>query len=204
MRGRLFIVSAPSGAGKTTLVRRLLARDPRVRLSVSHTTRAPRAGEAHGRDYHFVATDAFRSLQAAGTFLESAEVHGNLYGTSRLWVEGQLKAGQDIVLEIDWQGARQVRANFAEAVGVFVLPPSLAELERRLRSRAQDSEAVIARRVENAREEIRHLGDFQYVILNTTLEDAEEDLVAIVRSVRLHTKAQWQRCRELFGSLVQD
>lgn len=204
MRGRLLIVSAPSGAGKSTLVRRLLERDPLVRLSVSHTTREPRAGEVEGRDYHFVTTEAFRSLQANGAFLESAEVHGNLYGTSRIWLEAQLGADHDVVLEIDWQGARQVRASFPDAVGIFVLPPSLGELERRLRGRGQDSAEVIARRLGNAREEIRHLGDFQYVILNNKIEDAEEDLVAIARSVRLHTEAQWQRCRDLFGSLDQD
>ncbi len=204
MRGRLLIVSAPSGAGKSTLVRRLLERDPLVRLSVSHTTREPRAGEVEGRDYHFVTTEVFRSLQANGAFIESAEVHGNLYGTSRIWLEAQLSADHDVVLEIDWQGARQVRASFPGAVGIFVLPPSLDELERRLRGRGQDSAEVIARRLGNAREEIRHLGDFQYVILNSKIEDAEEDLVAIARSVRLHTEAQWQRCRSLFGSLDQD
>lgn len=204
MSGRLFIVSAPSGAGKTTLVRRLLERDPRVRLSVSHTTRAPREGESDGRDYHFVAADVFLSLRESGAFLESAEVHGNLYGTSRQGIDTQLGAGHDVVLEIDWQGARQVRARFPEALGIFVLPPSLAELELRLRGRAQDSDEVIARRLKNALDEIRHLGEFQYVILNNALEEATEDLVAIVRALRLRTPAQWPRCRELFGSLIQE
>lgn len=204
MRGLLLIVTAPSGAGKTTLVSKLLERDRRVRLSVSHTTRAPRPGEAGGRDYHFVSVEAFRALQAEGVFLETAEVHGNLYGTSRRWLDGQLGQGHDVVLEIDWQGARQVRAAFPDAVGIFIVPPSLAELERRLHSRGLDSDEVIARRLHNAREEIRHLRDFQYVILNHALDDAAEDLIAIVRALRLQTEAQWQRCHELFGSLVQE
>jgi guanylate kinase len=201
MSGHLFIVTAPSGAGKTTMVRALLERDPAVRLSVSHTTRAPRPGEADGRDYHFVSVDEFERLREAGAFLEHAEVHGNRYGTSRVWIEAQIGAGQDVLLEIDWQGARQVRARFPEAIGVFVLPPSPAELERRLRGRAQDDEQVIARRLRNAAEEMKHVGEFDYVIINKELNEAIADLAAILRAFRLRLGAQRLRWREMFEFL---
>ncbi|MBL8458614.1 MAG: guanylate kinase [Zoogloea sp.] len=204
MPGTLFIVTAPSGAGKTTLVSGLLARDPLVTLSVSYATRAPRAGEVHGTHYHFVDVPTFRSLRDKGEFLEWAEVHGNYYGTSRAWLETQIAAGNDILLEIDWQGAQQVRKVFPKAVGVFILPPSVEELERRLRGRGTDTEEVIARRVLGARGEMRHVAEFDYVIINEDLPTALEDLVAVVRASRLRYANQEARKPEFFHYLEQD
>lgn len=198
MSGSLFIVSAPSGAGKTTLVRMLLEEDPRVQLSVSHTTRSPRAGEVDGRDYHFVDAREFIALRDRGDFVESAEVHGNHYGTSRVWLEERIAAGHDVLLEIDWQGARQVRRLFPEAVGVFVMPPSLAELERRLRGRGKDSEAVIRQRLSNAVAEMEHVGEFDYVIINNELSLALADLAAVVRVARLRYTVQRARLADCF------
>jgi len=204
MPGTLFIVTAPSGAGKTTLVSGLLDRDPMVRLSVSYTTRAPREGEVDGRHYHFVDVATFRALRDKGEFLEWAEVHSNYYGTSKAWLEAQVRSGKDILLEIDWQGAQQVRKAFPEAVGVFILPPSLEELERRLRGRGTDSEDVIARRVLGARGEMRHVAEFDYVIINEDLPAALEDLVAVVRASRLRYANQEARKPEFFHYLEQD
>ncbi len=201
MIGTLYIVSAPSGAGKTSLVRALLAADPAVQLSISHTTRPMRPGEVDGRDYHFVSKETFEAMRAHGDFLESAEVHGNLYGTSRGWIEQRMAAGDDILLEIDWQGALQVRRLMAEAIGIFVLPPSIDVLAQRLTGRATDSEAVIARRVSAARAEIGHVGEFDYVIINNDFEEATQDLTAIVRAVRLRLKAQLLRHRPLIDSM---
>lgn len=201
MNGNIYLVCAPSGAGKTTLVRALLERDPNVRLSVSHTTRPARPGENDGRDYHFVAREAFLAMAERGEFLESAEVHGNLYGTSEKWVRTQLHAGNDTVLEIDWQGARQVRGLVPEAVGIFILPPSLEVLQQRLRDRRQDSPAVIERRLEAARGEIAHLEEFDYAIINRHFDDAAEDLASIVRSARLRLSSQLSRHRDLINSL---
>ena len=191
--GTLFIVAAPSGAGKTSLVAALLKADLAVRLSISFTTRAPRPGEVDGQDYNFVSVSDFATMRARGDFLESAEVHGNLYGTSREWVAGRLAAGEDILLEIDWQGATQVRRLMPGAVGIFVLPPSVATLEQRLRSRGSDSDDVIARRLAAAREEIAHLAEFDYVIINDRFEPAVQDLVSIVRAVRLRWAQQMRR-----------
>jgi len=204
MSGNLFIVAAPSGAGKTTLVKMLLERDSGIGLSVSHTTRAPRPGEANGREYHFIDAAAFLAMRSRGDFLESAEVHGNWYGTSRRWIVKQMEAGRDILLEIDWQGAQQVRALFADSIGIFIMPPSVAELERRLRARGHDDEDVIARRVAAARDEMRHVGEFDYVIINSTLPEAIADLETVVRAVRLRTAAQLNRHRALFQFLEQD
>jgi guanylate kinase len=201
MNGNVYLVCAPSGAGKTSLVRALLERDPNVRLSVSHTTRAARPGEHDGRDYHFVTREAFLAMAERGEFLESAEVHGNLYGTSEKWVRTQRHAGNDVVLEIDWQGARQVRALIPEAVGIFILPPSLEVLQQRLRDRRQDSPAVIERRLEAARGEIAHLEEFDYAIINQDFDDAAEDLASIVRSARLRLSPQLSRHRDLINSL---
>lgn len=195
--GNLYIVAAPSGAGKTSLVRALLAADSDVGLSISCTTRKPRPGELHGREYHFVTVSEFEAMRERGEFLESAEVHGNLYGTSRERVAARLAAGEDILLEIDWQGAAQVRRVMPEAIGVFVLPPSLAVLEERLRSRASDSDEVIARRLSAARDEIAHLAEFDYVIINDEFERAVRDLVSIVRAVRLRLDQQLRRHRNL-------
>lgn len=204
MPGTLFIVTAPSGAGKTTLVSGLLERDPQVRLSVSYTTRAPRAGEVNGQHYHFIDVPGFRALRDKGEFLEWAEVHNNYYGTSKRWLEEQTRAGRDILLEIDWQGAQQVRKVFPKAVGVFILPPSVEELERRLRGRGTDSEDVIARRVLAARGEMRHVAEFDYVIINENLPAAIEDLVAVVRASRLRYANQEARQPAFFHYLEQD
>lgn len=202
MSGTLYVVAAPSGAGKTTLVKRLLADESELRLSISFTTRAPRPGEENGREYHFTDVDTFRAMIARGEFLEWAEVHGNLYGTSRTWIEQQLAAGSDVLLEIDWQGAQQVRALFSEALGIFILPPSLEELERRLTGRATDSREVIARRLAAAQAEMRHVGEFDYAIINDELERALGDLRAILRASRLRLKPQRIRHAALFARLI--
>jgi guanylate kinase len=204
MPGTLFIVTAPSGAGKTTLVSGLLARDEFVSLSISTTTRAPREGEVDGEHYHFVDVPSFRALRDRGEFLEWAEVHNNYYGTSRRWLETQIASGRDILLEIDWQGAQQVRKVFPKAVGVFILPPSVGELERRLRERGTDSEEVIDRRVLGARGEMRHVAEFDYVIINEDLPVAIEDLVAVVRASRLRYANQEARKPAFFHYLEQD
>ncbi|GMU47781.1 MAG: guanylate kinase [Burkholderiales bacterium] len=204
MPGNLFIVAAPSGAGKTTLVRMLLERDGGIRLSISYTTRAPRPGEADGREYHFIDVPAFHAMRENGDFLESAEVHGNFYGTSRPWILEQMAAGQDVLLEIDWQGAQQVRGLFHGSIGIFVLPPSVEELERRLRDRGQDSDEIIARRVAAALSEMRHVNEFDYVIINNKLPEAIEDLQTVVRAVRLRTASQLARHRALFSFLEQE
>jgi guanylate kinase len=204
MSGTLFIVTAPSGAGKTTLVRGLLARDPQVSLSVSYTTRPPRPGEEEGEDYHFVDVPTFKSLRDRGEFLEWAEVHGNYYATSKVWIREQMALDRDILLEIDWQGAQQVRRAFPAAVGVFILPPSVEELEHRLRGRGTDSDDVIARRLLGARGEMRHVGEFEYVILNNELREAIEDLVAVVRAARLRSANQRGRNVDYFNFLEQD
>ena len=203
-RGALLIVSAPSGAGKTSLVRALLKKDPWVQLSISHTTRAPRPGEVDGHDYHFVDVPRFRAMRELDEFLEWAEVHGNYYGTSSAWVEKQLRGEHDVVLEIDWQGARQVRRVFPEATGIFVLPPSLQELERRLAARGQDQPPVIARRVAAAKDEMRHAAEFDYVVTNKDFEEALSDLLAIVRSLRLRYHVQRERHAEFFDTIKQD
>ena len=204
MAGTLFIVTAPSGAGKTTLVRGLLQRDARVQLSISYATRAPRAGEEDGREYHFVDVPTFRALRERGEFLEWAEVHGNYYATSRVWLKEQVAAGRDILLEIDWQGAQQVRKSFPEAVGVFIMPPSMQELESRLRGRGTDSDDVISRRLLAAGGEMRHVAEFDYVIINNEINTALDDLVAVVRAARLRFLNQRQRHPENFDFLEQD
>jgi len=185
MSGLLFVITAPSGAGKTSLIEALLKDDPHLRVSISYTTRAPRPGEANGRDYHFVDPATFESMLKRGEFLESAEVHGNRYGTSHRIVRELLAEGEDLVLEIDWQGAQQVRRLHQDCIGIFILPPSIGELERRMRARGQDSDAVISRRLENAAEEISHSAEFDYVIINKDFDIALRDLKAIVRVERL-------------------
>ncbi len=201
MAGHLYIVAAPSGTGKTTLVRLLLENDPGIRLSISYTTRAPRAGEADGREYHFVGVPDFLAKIGTGDFLEWAEVHGNYYGTSKTWIEAEMAAGRDVLLEIDWQGAQQVRKIFPAAIGIFILPPSLAELERRLSGRGTDSAETIARRMAAARDEMRHMAEFDYVIINDDLQQALGDLLSVARASRLSFKAQSQRHAALFANL---
>lgn len=199
--GNIYIVTAPSGAGKTTLVAKLLAADPQVQLSVSYTTRAPRDGEENGKHYHFVAKDVFMRMAARGDFLESAEVYGNFYGTSQVWINEQLALGRDILLEIDWQGARQVRKLFPQMIGIFVLPPSLAALRERLIGRGKDSAEIIARRLEHAREDIAHVDEFDYVIVNEDLAEATSDIVSVLRAQRLLITPQMSRHQALITSL---
>jgi guanylate kinase len=200
--GNLFVIAAPSGGGKTSLTRALLEREPAILLSVSYTTRPPRPGETHGVDYHFVTPERFRELKAAGEFLEHAQVHGNWYATSSTWLKRQIDAGQDVLLEIDWQGAAQVRKLIPDSVHIFILPPSLVSLEERLVRRGQDDEQTIARRITAAREEIRHCGEFDYVIINQDFASALDDLSAIVRTSRLRSAQQRVRYRELLKQLL--
>lgn len=200
--GTLFVVAAPSGAGKTSLVKALLEREANLRLSVSYTTRKPRPGERDGVDYHFVDPVRFRELDATGSFLESAFVHGNHYATPLTWLSEQTAQGVDVLLEIDWQGAAQVRTLIPGAVGIFILPPSIPELAARLRRRGQDSEEVIDTRLAAAREEMRHVGEFDYVIINNDFATAVGDLSAVVRSCRLCLARQRERFRSLFTDLL--
>jgi guanylate kinase len=200
--GTLFIVAAPSGAGKSTLVNALLEREPSISLSISHTTRPPRPGEQYGRHYYFVERAEFEREVAEGIFLEHAEVHGNFYGTSRRTVQDLLRQGRDVLLEIDWQGAAQIRKAKPDVVSVFILPPSRAELERRLRGRGSDSAEVIERRLRNSRGEIAHAHEFDYIIVNDRFEDALDNLQAIVRAVRQRSALQCQRHESLIQELL--
>ena len=184
MKGKLFVVTAPSGAGKSSLIKALLAADPGLRLSISYTTRPPRPGERNAREYHFVDDATFLAMRARGEFLESAEVHGYRYGTSKRVIEEALARGENLILEIDWQGARQVGRLYPDCVGIFIHPPSLEELERRLRSRGQDAEAVIQKRLANAREELAHAGEFKYAIINKDFDTARQALARIIREER--------------------
>ncbi len=199
--GSIFMVVAPSGAGKSTLVNALLARDPGIELSISFTTRAPRPGETDGREYHFTTADDFIARRGRGEFLEWAEVHGHYYGTSRPWIEQRLGAGRDVLLEIDWQGARQVRNALPQAIGIFILPPSIEALEARLHKRGQDSPQVIARRLLAAGAEISHAAEFDYVVINEDFDHALGELGAIVTATRLRYPSQLARHRELFAQL---
>lgn len=199
--GRLFVVAAPSGAGKTSLVNALLQADAGIKLSVSHTTRLPRPGEINGREYHFVTEQAFAQMTGRGEFLESAQVHGKHYGTSQRWIDGQRAAGGDILLEIDWQGAAQVRKLIPEAIGIFILPPSFDALMVRLNRRAQDPPDVIAMRLATARAEISHVSEFDYVIINDIFDAAVQDLIGIVRAQRLRAASQLARHQDLINRM---
>ena len=201
LAGSLFVVAAPSGAGKSTLVNALLAQEPGIRLSISTTTRAPRPGEQHGREYFFTTSEDFVARADAGEFLEWAEVHGNYYGTSRLLVEKQMKTGTDILLEIDWQGARQVRKQFPDAAGIFILPPSIAALEERLYKRGQDEPHVITKRLLAAGGEIAHAPEFEYAIINEEFNVALSEMSAIVRASRSRVAQQAARNASLFAQL---
>ena len=198
MKGNLFIVSAPSGAGKSSLTAKLLEEDKNIHMSVSYTTRAPRPGEMDGRDYHFVDKTRFMAMLQRGEFLESAEVHGNHYGTSEAWIRAQRAAGRDVLLEIDWQGAQQVRRIFSDTIGIFILPPSIAELELRMHRRGQDSDEVVRRRMAVAADEMSHAAEFEYVIINNDFDEARRDLVAVVRASRLAYSRQLERHPEIF------
>ncbi len=200
--GHLFIITAASGAGKTSLVKSVLAADQQVKLSISHTTRQPRPGEENGVHYHFVDEAAFLAIADAGGFLESAQVHGARYGTSQAVVDDALAAGHDVILEIDWQGAQQVKKIYADAISIFIVPPSLEVLAERLKNRAQDSDEVIASRLAVAREEMRHLVEFDYVTINDKFDDALQDLIAIIRTQRLKANGQLQRHDALIQTLI--
>ena len=197
MPGNLFVVVAPSGAGKTSLVAELLKREPNIHLSISYTTRAPREGEKDGREYHFVDKPAFEKMIAAGDFLEHANVYGNYYGTSKRWIEHELAGDHDVLLEIDWQGAQQLRPLFRHMVGIGIMPPSLEELRKRLESRGKDSPETIARRMASAREEISHVLEFEYIIVNERFESALADLQSVVRATRVSRAQQAVRLASL-------
>ena len=200
--GKLYIVAAPSGAGKSSIVNACLGRDAGIRLSISFTSRAPRPGERHAEHYNFVSAEAFERMVAAGDFFEHARVHGDWKGTARQSVEPLLAVGHDVLLEIDWQGARQVRAQVPGAVSVFILPPSREALEQRMRARGQDSDEVIARRLAAAREEMSHYDEFDYVIVNEVFDVAVEEMCAIFRASRLRLEPQQLRHAALIQVLV--
>ena len=200
--GNLFIVTAASGAGKTTLVKALLNIDSHMRLSISHTTRTPRPSETSGVDYHFVDDATFVQMIGEGKFLESAEVHGLRYGTSQAAVDTALKSGHDVILEIDWQGAEQVRKFYPNSISIFILPPSVETLAERLNNRGQDSSETIANRVAAAREEMRHVSEFDYVTINDNFDVALQDICAIIRTQRLAAAVQLQRYNSLIKTLT--
>ena len=200
--GNLFIVTAASGAGKTSLVKELLAKDNLVKLSVSHTTRQARPGEQNGVHYHFVNEAEFLQILSAGGFLESADVHGAKYGTSQSGVDAALQAGFDVILEIDWQGAAQVRNIYPQAISIFILPPSVVTLAHRLNNRGQDSIDVINKRVAAARDEMSHVVEFDYVTINDIFDIALQDLLAIIRASRLKSQIQLQRHAALIQQLT--
>ena len=202
--GTLFIVAAPSGAGKSSIVNAVLARDPRLCLSISFTSRQPRPGERHAEHYHFITADEFKAMVAAGDFFEHALVHGDWKGTARQSVLPQLAAGKDVVLEIDWQGARQVRRQVPGAIGIFILPPSREALEQRMRSRGQDSEDVIARRLAAAREEMSHYDEFDYVVVNEVFDDAVDEVCAIIAASRARLPVQQANHAALIEELLSE
>jgi guanylate kinase len=199
--GNLFVVAAPSGAGKSSLVKALLELDSHLAVSVSHTTRKPRGQEQEGREYHFINEPAFRAMVERGDFFEWAQVHGHLYGTSRVGVEQRLQRGEDVILEIDWQGALQIKALFPYAVLIFILPPSWEELHQRLRRRGEDGDEVIAQRMANAREEVAQARHFDFVIINALFETALFDLKTVVHSQRLKYAAQKRNKSQVFAAL---
>lgn len=201
MSGSLFVISAPSGAGKTSLVHALLATNPQIDLSVSYTTRAPREGEVDGVAYHFVSRATFLEMAQRGEFLESAEVYGNFYGTSQHWISQENAKDRDILLEIDWQGAEQVRRIFPECISIFILPPSIEALEQRLKGRGTDSEEIIDRRMAAVREDVAHVAEFDYVIINDDLNEALREFNAVVLAARLRGTKQLARHQNLINQL---
>ncbi len=201
-RGTLFIISAPSGAGKTSLANALVEQTPGLRLSISHTTRPQRPGEQEGVNYHFLERSVFVQQIEEGRFLEHAEVFGNLYGTSADWVNETLSRGEDVVLEIDWQGAQQVRRLMPDATGIFILPPSLDQLAARLSGRGQDDEAVIDERLAGAQREMTHYSEFDYLVINDDFARALSDLSAVIQSRRLHLERQAQALGETLSELL--
>ena len=201
-QGSLYIFAAPSGAGKTSLVKALVETTADIEVSVSHTTRAPRPGEVDGVNYHFTDVAAFKAMVAQGAFLEHARVFDNYYGTARANIEQRLAAGVDVILEIDWQGARQVREQFPDSIGIFILPPSRQALEERLRGRGQDGDEVIARRMRDAESEISHYGEFDYLVINDDFATALVELAAIVTAQRLRTRVQASRHQQMLQALL--
>lgn len=201
-RGRLIVISAPSGAGKTSLVKALLASDPQLHLSISHTTRKMRPTEQQGREYHFVSVADFERLNAAGEFLEHARVFDNCYGTSRAFVEQQRAAGHDVLLEIDWQGAQQVRAGMRDCVSIFVLPPARRTLAERLARRATDTQEVISRRLADAAADMSHFEEFDYVVVNDDFERAVQDLRRIVAGQGAALRSDRPELRPLISELL--
>ena len=201
-RGNIFVVAAPSGAGKTSLVNALIETTASAHLSVSHTTRGPRPGEENGKHYHFVERSEFEEMRRSNQFLEHAEVFGNLYGTSRQTVQDQIDNGCDVILEIDWQGARQVKTAMPGAIGIFVLPPSRKTLQQRLLSRGQDSADTIDHRMAESCDEISHFEEFDYIVVNDQFENALNDLICIVRSARLQRESQAARLQTLIKNLL--
>ena len=199
--GSMLMVVAPSGAGKSSLVNALLKQDKDIGLSVSFTTRAPRPGEVNGREYNFLSEAEFLARKEAGDFLEWAKVHGNYYGTSKSWIESQMKNGRDVILEIDWQGARQVQAIIPEAIWIFILPPSIQALEDRLKHRAQDDEATIQKRVAAAKEELTHVAEANYLVINDDFETALAELNHVVLASRLRKNSQLVRHQKLAQEL---
>lgn len=200
--GCLLMVIAPSGAGKSSLVRALLEQDKQIQLSISFTTRSPRPQELNGREYHFISEAEFKQRQVRDEFLEYAQVHGNYYGTSQVWIEEQIAKGRDIILEIDWQGAKQVKQKIPQAFGVFILPPSYTVLSERLRKRAQDAEEIIAKRLQDAHIEIAHAPEFEYVIVNEDFNYALADIASILQAERCRASRRLQQHAELFKQLI--
>lgn len=200
--GNLFILSAPSGAGKSSLINALLGQHQDMQLSVSHTTRAPRPGEVNGVHYHFVSVDEFKALIAQNNFLEWAEVFGNFYGTSRTAIEHELAKGRDVFLDIDWQGARQIKTQVPSVLSIFILPPSVAELEKRLNQRGQDSQEVIAKRMQQAKSEISHVTEYDYVLVNDDFQQCLQELQHVVLSQRLTLQKQQQHQQALLTELL--
>ncbi|MBK7364029.1 MAG: guanylate kinase [Nitrosomonas sp.] len=195
----LIIISAPSGTGKTSIVSALIESDSQLNLSISHTTRRPRPNEIEGQDYYFVDRDIFQAMVNRGEFLESAEVYGNLYGTSHKWVKESLASGHDVLMEIDHQGAQQIRKAFPQAISIFILPPSYAQLEERLKQRGQDDQKTISRRLASVREEVSHLNEFDYVVINNELQEAIKDVSCIIRAERLRIMRQLINQRTLIA-----
>ena len=203
-QGTLFVISAPSGAGKTSLVSEMLRQDSRLGVSVSHTTRPMREGEQNGVNYHFVSRDEFEAMIARGDFLEHADVFGNYYGTSQVWVRETLATGQDVILEIDWQGAEQVRRLMPDTISVFIAPPSISALRERLQKRGQDDEQTIERRMRDARKEMSHYGEYDYLIINDNFNNTVEELRAIVIARRHRLAAQQLRHQDVLSNLLSD
>jgi guanylate kinase len=201
-KGNLFILSAPSGAGKSTLYKALLNQDDKVRISISHTTRAPRSGEEHGREYYFIDDESFLDMIAEDAFFEHAQVFDNYYGTSKESIFGMLEQGLDVILEIDWQGARQIRQFYPEAIGIFILPPSLSALEERLRSRATDTDDVIQRRMAKAVNEMSHYQEYDFIIVNDDFDAALSQMAAIFMAMRAKTPVMQEKSGNLINDLL--